>query len=820
MDAKAEARGLTAPRIREYLTLRGSDISVQRISEDLSFARNIINDVSTRSIRAWLLFYSLPIMLHFLPTKYYENYALLVTGLYILLKNSITEAELQTADDLLKQFVEGYGKLYGRTRVSLNVHTLIHYVNTVREPGPLWAHSCFFFEDVNGQVLRLIHGTQAVEEQGVGNDPLDLTFSNLQSFNSDLANSVQISYRDDSIEASIERHKKTSTFLAEKKKTEQGGKDVFVIVEGQPITICHSLMNGLLAMAGALYAFQLPHSKCIALAMVFIEHHLLKDVKVHQADLGVTFNAKYKKFIESQSKRKKAPEPVVERHFCGPQHRRPHQGSTDHHRVVKAAKAGGQNNKKEIKRFKDIKALHLTLASSPGVGKIIRKMVMTKDEQRFEEEADKVRASLGAPPATHHHVAPGMMYHPAPMLFIMGTPIICVPIINTHIGVAASTPAVFALVNKVADKYKMGEIVGSGHKREVKQGLFDVLQDRPCTVIPRSSADSRDNRGHQNLQVMNIPGENVIIDTLHMTRTTHILLRFATELNMREHIKDQAVVGDQASCKNVRGARGWRLGEDDPVEQLKWVKESPVMNSSPMPPLDTLWLPLPPFWDCQHPKCTTPDAFEKVASDFVSDVVFPGPWTENNDEVRGRARLLLYMGLLYMDVAKLVSAIVEIMQDGRSIAIAIAIGRVAYLFAVDVEKQCHFDMATAVLQEKEQDVPLPFKIHGGKANWRSMKRKPLERKPLERKPLERKPLKRKPLEREPLEREPLERKPLEREPLEREPLERKPLGRKPLERKPLERELLERKPLPQRTTQDGKPSPQRTTQDGKPRYTT
>ncbi|CAH1242377.1 Hypp6634 [Branchiostoma lanceolatum] len=35
----------------------------------------------------------------------------------------------------------------------------------VRELGPLWAHSCFFFEDVNGQVLKLIHGTQAVEEQ-------------------------------------------------------------------------------------------------------------------------------------------------------------------------------------------------------------------------------------------------------------------------------------------------------------------------------------------------------------------------------------------------------------------------------------------------------------------------------------------------------------------------------------------------------------------------------------------------------------------------------------------------------------------------------
>ncbi|CAH1239933.1 Hypp5909 [Branchiostoma lanceolatum] len=50
---------------------------------------------------------------------------------------------------------------------------------------------------------------------------------------------------------------------------------------------------------------------------------------------------------------------------------------------------------------------------------------------------------------------------------------------QTHIEVAASTPAVFSLVNKVARKYKMGEIVGSGNKTEVKQGLFDKLQGKP-----------------------------------------------------------------------------------------------------------------------------------------------------------------------------------------------------------------------------------------------------------------------------------------------------------------------------------------------------
>ncbi|XP_035680731.1 uncharacterized protein LOC118418796 [Branchiostoma floridae] len=49
----------------------------------------------------------------------------------------------------------------------------------------------------------------------------------------------------------------------------------------------------------------------------------------------------------------------------------------------------------------------------------------------------------------------------------------------THIEVAVATPAVFALVNEVAEKYRMGGIVGSGHKPVVKQGLFEFLQGRP-----------------------------------------------------------------------------------------------------------------------------------------------------------------------------------------------------------------------------------------------------------------------------------------------------------------------------------------------------
>eukprot|EP00058_Branchiostoma_floridae_P002601 XP_002588089.1 hypothetical protein BRAFLDRAFT_87606 [Branchiostoma floridae] len=55
-----------------------------------------------------------------------------------------------------------------------------------------------------------------------------------------------------------------------------------------------------------------------------------------------------------------------------------------------------------------------------------------------------------------------------------------------------------------------------------------------------------------------------------------ILRKFATEAGMSEdNCWDQEIIGDQATCKNIRGAR--RLREDDVnrLEKLEWAKECP-----------------------------------------------------------------------------------------------------------------------------------------------------------------------------------------------------------------------------------------------------
>ncbi|XP_035678818.1 uncharacterized protein LOC118417371 [Branchiostoma floridae] len=115
--------------------------------------------------RAWLLYYSLPIMLNILPEAYYEHYTLLVMAIHTLLQSSITTDDVDRAEAQLEQFVGQFGNLYATSELVCNVHSLLHYADNVRDLGPLWANSCFYFEDLNGQIIKMVHGTNGIVEQ-------------------------------------------------------------------------------------------------------------------------------------------------------------------------------------------------------------------------------------------------------------------------------------------------------------------------------------------------------------------------------------------------------------------------------------------------------------------------------------------------------------------------------------------------------------------------------------------------------------------------------------------------------------------------------
>ena len=123
----------------------------------------IANFGKSSELRLLLLFYSVPFGI--LPEKYFQHFILLVEGIYLLLQESISLADLNKACALLKYVCIMIKELYGARYETFNFHCLLHLSERVYDLGPFWTHSCFFYEDFNGELHQLFRGTRNIDEQ-------------------------------------------------------------------------------------------------------------------------------------------------------------------------------------------------------------------------------------------------------------------------------------------------------------------------------------------------------------------------------------------------------------------------------------------------------------------------------------------------------------------------------------------------------------------------------------------------------------------------------------------------------------------------------
>ena len=116
-------------------------------------------------LRSWLLYYSLPILVDLMDTSFYYHFSCFVEAIHLLSGSSISSEDLEKSYKTLTYFVLMFEPLYGIRYCGLNLHSLLHLPDMVRDVGPLWSINCFGFEDANGQILKLFHGTQNVDVQ-------------------------------------------------------------------------------------------------------------------------------------------------------------------------------------------------------------------------------------------------------------------------------------------------------------------------------------------------------------------------------------------------------------------------------------------------------------------------------------------------------------------------------------------------------------------------------------------------------------------------------------------------------------------------------
>jgi hypothetical protein len=115
--------------------------------------------------RNFLLFYGFFCLRNILPSRYLKHFALLSSSIYLLLKDKITQSDLENAKRSLLQFVSRFQQLYGAMNMRYNVHLLIHIPDCILNCGPLWAYSLFHFEDNIGILVSYVQGNNEGNKQ-------------------------------------------------------------------------------------------------------------------------------------------------------------------------------------------------------------------------------------------------------------------------------------------------------------------------------------------------------------------------------------------------------------------------------------------------------------------------------------------------------------------------------------------------------------------------------------------------------------------------------------------------------------------------------
>ncbi|CAD6208789.1 GSCOCG00003597001-RA-CDS, partial [Cotesia congregata] len=104
------------------------------------------NNFEAKDFNALLLFYSIPIGFDIFSDDIMYLLALLSKGLFTLSQHEISEDELNECEEMLIIFVDSFQKIFGESKMKLNVHLLLHAVDSVRKSGPLWANYTYLHE--------------------------------------------------------------------------------------------------------------------------------------------------------------------------------------------------------------------------------------------------------------------------------------------------------------------------------------------------------------------------------------------------------------------------------------------------------------------------------------------------------------------------------------------------------------------------------------------------------------------------------------------------------------------------------------------------
>lgn len=128
----------------------------------------------------WVNFFSLLSLQGILKDDHLECWRHFVLACRILTKYTITTGELLLADALIMQFSKRTERLYGKNKITPNMHMQCHLRSCVEDYGPLHGFWLFAFERYNGILGNIPNNNRCIELQMMKRFVIDGLLSNIE----------------------------------------------------------------------------------------------------------------------------------------------------------------------------------------------------------------------------------------------------------------------------------------------------------------------------------------------------------------------------------------------------------------------------------------------------------------------------------------------------------------------------------------------------------------------------------------------------------------------------------------------------------------
>lgn len=157
-------QNLKDPRVEHHLTPQQiatisnritsikTPTKLSRAPRDLSLFANF----KATEYRNMAWYYLLPCAQDFMHADHLNLCAIFAEATFLLNKDCILPDELNRAEELIDLYRQNFEILFPEDQLAYNVHLLKHVVRCVRELGPLWVASGFWFESLNRQVVNYL----------------------------------------------------------------------------------------------------------------------------------------------------------------------------------------------------------------------------------------------------------------------------------------------------------------------------------------------------------------------------------------------------------------------------------------------------------------------------------------------------------------------------------------------------------------------------------------------------------------------------------------------------------------------------------------